>query len=66
MVEEEDKDLPSNEEVDKVKSNEKLYELELNTLRVEKIREYIEDEKNVPFLDSLLEKRVIKYPEIVK
>ena len=38
----------------------------MNTLRIEKIREYIEDEKNVSYLDSLLEKRVIKYPEIIK
>lgn len=34
FVEEEEKDLPSNEEVEKVKSNEKLYELEMNTLRI--------------------------------
>jgi hypothetical protein len=66
LVEEEDKELPSNEEVDKVKANEKLYELELNTLRIEKIREYIEEEKNVGYLETLLDRRVIKYPEIIK
>ena len=38
----------------------------MNTLRIEKIREYIEDEKNVVFLDTLLERRVIKYAEIMK
>lgn len=38
LIEEEDKDLPSNEEVEKVKANEKLAELEINTLRIDKIK----------------------------
>jgi hypothetical protein len=35
-------------------------------LRIEKIREYIEEEKNLLYLEVLLERRVIKYPEIMK
>lgn len=50
LIDDEDKELPSNEEVDKVKSNEKLMELEINTLRIEKIKEYIEEEKNLSYL----------------
>lgn len=35
-------------------------------MRIEKIREYIEEEKNLLYLEVLLERRVIKYPEIMK
>ena len=41
-------------------------ELEINTLRIEKLKEYMEEEKNAAQLDTLLERRVIKYPEIIK
>lgn len=66
LVEEEDKELPTHEEVEKVKANEKLMELEINTLRLEKIKEYVGEEKYLASLDILLDRRVLKFPEIMK
>lgn len=66
LIDEEDKELPSSEEVEKHKNNDKLAELEMNTLRIDKLKEYIAEEKNVHFLETLLERRVIKFPEIIK
>ena len=65
-VDEEDKELPGSEEVEKVKHSDKLIELEINTLRIDKLKEYIAEEKTVHFLDILMERRVIKYAEIMK
>jgi len=36
-------------------------ELEINTLRIEKLKEYMGEEKYVPYLELLLDRRIIKY-----
>lgn len=38
----------------------------MNTLRIEKLKEYMSEEKNLTYLENLLERRVIKYAEIMK
>ncbi len=50
----------------KFKDNEKLMELEMDSLRVDKLKEYMADEKYIPFLETLLSFEVLKYPEIFK
>jgi hypothetical protein len=49
-----------------VKANEKLVELEINTLRIEKIKEYIVEDKYLSYLEVLFDRRVLKFPEIMK
>jgi len=49
-----------------VKDNEKLMELEMNTIRIEKVKEYLADEKYLNLWDHLLDLNVIKYPVIIK
>lgn len=66
MIEEEEKEIPSHEEVEKVKDNEKLLELESNTVRLEKTKEYMIEDKNLKFWDHLLELNIVKYHQIIK
>lgn len=66
LLEEEDRELPAHEEVEKVKDNEQLTELEMDTQRIEKLKEYFGDDKYLPYIEEICESKVLKYSDIVK
>ena len=41
-------------------------ELEIDTLRIEKLKEYLSDEKYEPFIEEILTAKVLKHKEILK
>ena len=41
-------------------------ELEMDTQRIEKIKEYLSDEKYLPYVEEILDAKVLKYYDILK